>query len=159
MRAQEFVRERVRPETAKTGFEDQQLINNGQWLVKASGDTRDYSGHQANVLHVQIFDAETREELAWVDFLLKTRREDGEQYLESVYTYVSPRHRGRGLAKAMYQYANSLGNDIQPSQLQTDMGKGMWKGLDKTVRQLPKLDEPEPQVKPTMWQRFRKAMA
>jgi predicted GNAT family acetyltransferase len=159
MRAQEFVKERVKPETAQTGFEHQQLLNNGEWLAKARGDTRDYSGQAANVLHIQILDAKTKEELAWVDFLVKTRREDGEQYLESVYTHVKPSQRGRGLAKAMYQYANSLGNDIQPSQLQTDLGKGMWKGLDKSVRQLPKLPEPEPQPKPTIWQRLRKVVA
>lgn len=160
MRAQEFVGEKVAPETAQDGFSDQQPANNGKWTIKATGDTRQYGTHTANVLHVQVVDSETREELAWVDFLVKTRREDGEQYLESVYTHVNPRYRGQGLAKLMYQYANSIGNDIQPSQLQTDLGKGMWKGLSKTVRQLPTLPTPPaPEKRPSMWQRLRKAVA
>ena len=160
MRAQEFVGEKVAPETAQDGFRDSRPANNGEWTIKATGDTRQYGTHTANVLHVQVVDTQTQEELAWVDFLVKTRREDGEQYLESVYTHVSPRYRGQGLAKLMYQYANSIGNDIQPSQLQTDLGKGMWKGLSKTVRQLPALPTPPaPEKRPSMWQRLQKAVA
>lgn len=161
MRALEFVGEVVAPETTETGFHDQQLVNNGQWLIKATGDTRQYGDTKANVLHVQVFDNKSKDELAWVDFLVKTRREDNEQYLESVYTYVNPQHRGQGLAKLIYQYANSLGNDIQPSELQTDMGKGMWTGLNKSVRQLRPVPAPvqsTPAKKPSIWQRLQKAM-
>jgi GNAT superfamily N-acetyltransferase len=159
MRARDFVHEKVAPETAKTGFHDQRLINDGQWLIKAEGETRRYGDSTADVLHVRVLDAKTGTELSWVDFLVKTRREDGEQYLESVYTHVAPQHRGQGLARIMYQYANSLGNDIQPSELQTPLGKGMWTGLTKSVRQPPLPAKPAPTVKPTMLQRLRKAMA
>lgn len=160
MRAQEFVGEKVAPETAQDGFQDQQSVNDGKWTIKARGDTRQYGTHTANVLHIQVVDSTTNEELAWVDFLVKTRREDDEQYMESVYTYVSPRYRGQGLTKIMYQYANSIGNDINPSQLQTDLGKGMWKGLDKSVKRPPAVTVPaQPEVPPTMWQRLRKAIA
>jgi hypothetical protein len=159
MRAQEFVKEKVSPETTQTGYRDQQLINDGKWLIKAEGETRQYGDQTANVLHVRVLDAKTGQELSWVDFLVKTRHQDGEKYLESVYTHVKPQYRGQGLAKIMYQYANSLGNDIQPSQLQTPLGKGMWTGLSKSVKQLPQLPDPKPEVKPSIWQRFRKAMA
>jgi len=160
MRAQEFVGEKISPETAQDGFLDQQLVNNGEWTIKATGDTRRYGDTVANVLHVKVFDTKTNEELAWVDFLVKTRREDGERYMESAYTYVNPRYRGKGLAKLMYQYANRLGNDIQPSQMQTDMGKGMWKGLNKAVKQPPSLPTVSvPEKPPSVWQRLRKAMA
>ena len=159
MRAQEFVGEKVAPETTQDGFRDSRTANNGEWTIKAAGDTRRYGDTIANVLHVQVFDTKTNEELAWVDFLLKTRSQDGEQYLESVYTHVNPRYRGQGLAKLMYQYANSLGNDIQPSQLQTDLGKGMWKGLSKSVRQLPPLPvQQTPTKRPSVWQRLKKAV-
>lgn len=161
MRAQEFVGEKVAPETAQDGFQDQQLVNDGKWIVKATGETRSLGGSRnSNVLHIKVFDSATDEQLAWVDFLVKTRREDGEQYLESAYTYVSPRYRGQGLAKLMYQYANSIGNDVNPSRMQTDMGQGMWKGLDKSVKRPPAIPEPKkPEKPPSMWQRLRKAMA
>lgn len=160
MRAQEFVGEKVAPETTQDGFEDQQLANDGKWTVKASGETRQYGTHTANVLHIKVYDSATGEEVSWVDFMVKTRREDGEQYLESAYTYVNPRYRGQGLAKLMYQYANSIGNDINPSRMQTDMGQGMWKGLDKSVKRPPAIPEPKkPEKPPSMWQRLQKVMA
>lgn len=160
MRAHEFVQEKVAPDTVSSGFKDQQVINNDQWLVTGQGETKQYGDHTANVLHVRVVTNDNEQKvLAWADFLVKTRKQDGEQYLESAYTYVSPAYRGQGLAKIMYQYANSLGNDIQPSQMQTDMGKGMWSGLSKSIKQPPALPEPvKPEAKPNMWQRLKKAM-
>jgi GNAT superfamily N-acetyltransferase len=159
MRATEFIKEKVNPETAVTGFKDQQQI--GQWLIKAEGQTDVYSKRQVNLLHIRLFDTNTNKEVGWADFIVRVRDADGEQYLESMYTRVDPEYRGKGIAKVMYQYANSIGNDIQPSGLQTDMGKGMWKGLSKSVRQPPALPkaEPTPVQKPSMWQRFKKAIA
>ena len=159
MRATEFIKEKINPETAVTGFEDKQQI--GQWLIKADGQTDVYNNRQVNLLHIRLFDTETNKEVGWADFIVRARDADGEQYLESMYTRVDPEYRGKGIAKVMYQYANSIGNDIQPSGLQTDMGKGMWKGLSKSVRQPPALPKAEPapvQKPPTMWQRFKKAI-
>lgn len=161
MRAEEFVNEKVAASTAETGFKHSELANNGAWTLSAEGDTRQYGTHTANVIHIKVTDTKTNDELAWVDFLVKTRKADGEQYLESVYTHVNPQYRGQGLAKLMYQYANSMGNDIQPSDLQTDLGKGMWKGLNRSVRQLPTLPaEPNTasKVKPSVWQRIKQKM-
>ncbi len=159
MRAEEFVGEKINPDTTKTGFNNQQLIGD-QWLLTSSGETRQYGSHTADVLHVKLFDQQTKKELAWVDFLVKSRKEDGEQYLESVYTYVNPANRGQGLSKVMYQYANSLGNDIRPSELQTDMGKSMWKGLSGSVKQPPEPATPvKPSTPPSVWQRIKKAIA
>ena len=145
MRAQEFTVEKVNPETTQTGFRDQQVVNQGQWLITAEGQTQRYGEITAHVLHVRVLTNDNRkEELAWAKFLVRQRPEDGEQYLESTYTFVAPEHRGQGLAKTMYQYANSLGNDIRPSRLQTDLGRGMWQGLDKTIKQPPELPKSTP---------------
>ena len=147
MRSQEFTTEKVNPATTQTGFRDQQVVNQGQWLITAEGQTEQYGTHTANVLHIRVLtNNEKREELAWAKFLVRQRPEDGEQYLESTYTFVSPKHRGQGLAQIMYQYANSLGNDISPSRLQTDLGRGMWQGLDKTIKQPAKLSKSEPKA-------------
>lgn len=166
MRAHEFVGEKIAPETVRDGFRRQQVVNNGQWLITATGETIKYGGNSgitANVLHVKVYDRATSTQLAWVDFLAKTRPEDGEQYLESVYTVVDKKYRGQGLSRLMYQFANSLGNDIQPSELQTDAGRGMWKSFGSDVRQTPPLPvkaepAPKPEAKPTVWQRLKKAV-
>jgi predicted GNAT family acetyltransferase len=162
MRAQEFTTEKVNPATTQTGFRDQQVVNQGQWLITAEGQTEQYSKFTANVLHIRVLtNDEKREELAWAKFLVRQRLEDGEKYLESTYTFVSPKHRGQGLAKLMYQYANSLGNDISPSRLQTDLGRGMWQGLDKTIKQPSKLakSEPKAQAKPSLFNKFKSVFA
>lgn len=153
MRAQEFVGEKVAIATAQDGFRHSEMVNNDAWTITAEGETRQYGTHTANVLHIRVIDNQTQDELAWVDFLVKTRS-DGEQYLESAYTHVNPRYRGQGLAKLMYRYANSLGNDIQPSAMQTDLGKGMWKGLARTVRQPPAEVQPPPAKPQSWWQRL-----
>jgi predicted GNAT family acetyltransferase len=147
MRARELATEKVNPDTTQTGFRDQQVVNQGQWLITAEGQTQQYPKFTANVLHIRVLtNDEQRKELAWAKFLVRQRPEDGEQYLESTYTFVAPEHRGQGLAQIMYQYANSLGNDISPSRLQTDLGRSMWQGLDKTIKQPAKLTKSEPKA-------------
>jgi GNAT superfamily N-acetyltransferase len=160
MRAQEFTVEKVNPETTQTGFRDQQVVNQGQWVITAEGQTEHYGNFTANVLHIRVLtNDEQRKELAWAKFLVRQRPEDGEKYLESTYTFVAPEHRGQGLAKTMYQYANSIGNDIRPSRLQTDLGRGMWQGLGKSVRQPTELPQQStPAKKPGIWNRFRSAL-
>jgi GNAT superfamily N-acetyltransferase len=162
MRSQEFTTEKVNPATTQTGFRDQQVVNQGQWLITAEGQTEQYPKFTANVLHIRVLtNDEKREELAWAKFLVRQRPEDGEKYLESTYTFVSPEHRGQGLAKLMYQYANRLGNDISPSRLQTDLGRGMWQGLDKTIKQPSKLtkSEPKAQARPSLFSKLKSVFA
>ena len=95
-------------------------------------------------------------------FTVRRREEDNEPHLTSMSTSVEPEYRGRGLARMMYQYANELGNDIEPSRIQTQMGRDMWKGLSKHIRRSPSLPEPviqKPEPKPSFWQRLHKALA
>jgi GNAT superfamily N-acetyltransferase len=57
-------------------------------------------------------------------------------FLVSANTKVDPEYRKRGIAKAMYDFARELGNDIQPSEVQTDDGRKMWarwKEFERTV--------------------------
>lgn len=151
------VAEKINPKTVVNGFVDTQTI--GDYLLKAQGLEAVFSGRPRNLLDITVFDSNTNKEIAWSTFIVQSRDEDNEKYLESMNTKVDPEYRGRGLAKIMYQYANSIGNDIEPSRLQSAMGKDMWKGLSKSVRQLPPLAQPTlPAKKPTVWQRLRKAM-
>lgn len=158
MRAHEFVDEKIDPKTVSQGFTDRRVI--GDLLIVAEGDEPVYGDHKARALRVRVLtNDKERRELAWADFLVRTRREDGEEYLESAYTYVNPSERGKGLAKLIYKYVNDLGNDIQPSGLQTDYGKGMWKGLSKTIKQPPPLPKPVEQPKLKWWQRLAKKIS
>ena len=147
MRATEFVLEKVAPDTTNTPFVDKRVINNGEWILTAEGGN--------DTLRLRVLDSDTKEELAWTNLIVKTRPEDNEKYLVASFIRVSPAHRGKGLAKVMYQYANELGNDILPSTNQTDDGRGMWKGLEKHIRQPAPLPK-KPEVKPTFMNRFKK---
>lgn len=44
-------------------------------------------------------------------------------------TSVSPEHQRKGIATLMYQFAKSLGFNIQPSKEKTTIGQQFWKGL------------------------------
>lgn len=57
-----------------------------------------------------------------------------ETNLFSVDTSVANTARHRGLAQAMYRFASQLGkgNDIVPSRSQSQMGRKMWEGFEKS---------------------------
>jgi len=56
--------------------------------------------------------------------------DDGED-LYSKHTFIEPEYRGQGLAKEMYKFVHSLGNDIRPSFSLSDAGRDMWKQFRK----------------------------
>jgi GNAT superfamily N-acetyltransferase len=53
-------------------------------------------------------------------------------HLQSGGTEVDPNYRNKGVASTMYAYAKMLGNDIKPSYIRTDQGKGMWAAWEKS---------------------------
>jgi 8-oxo-dGTP pyrophosphatase MutT (NUDIX family) len=53
-------------------------------------------------------------------------------HLQSGGTEVDPNYRNKGVASTMYAYAKMLGNDIKPSFIRTDQGKGMWTAWEKS---------------------------
>jgi hypothetical protein len=44
-------------------------------------------------------------------------------------TFVDQSHQRKGIATLMYQYAKSLGFNIQPSKEKTHIGQQLWKGF------------------------------
>ena len=46
-------------------------------------------------------------------------------------TFVSPEFQRRGIATLMYQFARSLGFNIEPSKEKTLTGQALWKGFDR----------------------------
>ena len=45
---------------------------------------------------------------------------------------VWDQYQRKGIARQVYQWIKSMGNDIRPSTTQTSAGKAMWKGFEKT---------------------------
>jgi ribosomal protein S18 acetylase RimI-like enzyme len=58
--------------------------------------------------------------VGWVNF------EEKNDKLEALDLHVDPKHRRKGLATEMYKFAKELGNDINPSDKQTALGKLFW---------------------------------
>lgn len=136
------IHELVNPKSLNPDFSDQRQV--GNLLLQAKGGS-------AGRLHIKAYDISNPDqpiEAGFADFAIRTNAQ-GEDYLRAYYTFVNKSYRGRGISKQMYLYVNDIGNDIMPSELQTDLGKQMWKGLSKTVRQpggkpVPKLDPAPP---------------
>jgi len=57
----------------------------------------------------------------------------------------------KGIARAVYQWVKSLGNDLQPSPTQTDAGKSMWRGFEKAPLEEKELQERKKRRKQSRW--------
>ena len=57
-----------------------------------------------------------------------------DDHLESFDTWVRPECRRQGVATVMYNWAEELGNDLEPSSQQTPAGKRLWKTRSKKSR-------------------------
>lgn len=63
--------------------------------------------------------------VAWVNF------EDRDGHLEAMDVHVEPRHRRKGIASAMYDFAKDIGNTIKPSHKQTALGREFSRHYNK----------------------------
>ena len=52
-------------------------------------------------------------------------------HLESGDTWVLDDYQGLGIAKNMYMFAHELGNDIEPSEVQTGPGQALWHSINR----------------------------
>lgn len=151
MRAQEFVNEKINPRTLRTGFQRRKEILDGRFYILAYGKDGKYSGK----LEVKVYTNEDQpKEVAFAIFGLKERIEDKEPYLRVAMINVSTNYRRLGIAKEIYQFVNDLGNDIMPSENQTDDGQAMWKYLQGKVRQPTPVASTRPVKKPGYLQRI-----
>lgn len=136
-------------ETLSSDFVKEKRIGNFLFKVKGGNSGR---------LHVKVTDLNNpnkQSDAAFADFSIRTN-EEGEDYLRAYYTFVDRDYRGKGLAKQMYLFVNEIGNDIKPSEIQTDLGKQMWKGLSKVVRQPGGKPVSVPVEKPkTPWEKLK----
>ena len=59
--------------------------------------------------------------------------EQSGEHLEAESIKIDPEHRQKGIATEIYKFVRELGNDIQPSKLQTGMGKLLWSKIDHST--------------------------
>ena len=134
--------------TLDRDFKKEKIV--GNLLLKAEGGS-------LGRLHIKAYDISKGSpvDAGFADFSIRSTPE-GEDYLRASYTYVNPPYRSKGIAKQMYIFVNEIGNDIKPSELQTDLGKGMWKGLEKVVKQPSGIKpQPKPEKKLSALDRFK----
>ena len=62
-------------------------------------------------------------------------------HLEAESIKIEPAHREKGIATEIYKFVRELGNDIQPSKLQTGMGKQLWSKIDHSTGERKKTPE------------------
>jgi RNA polymerase sigma factor (sigma-70 family) len=98
----------------------------GDFIFNASLDSGGYRDPNAKGLKITAYDPKNFRKIGWIDFIVHKDKK-GNTWLESDETEVDDRYRRKGVATMMYAYAKSLGNDIKPSDLQSDQGIKMWK--------------------------------
>ena len=147
MRAQEFIPEKINPETIHPDFDIKRRMKNGM-VIRARGhkiwpDMPDFRG-----VEITVYDAVQDPGLRWPiassNFKAKQDEKTGEWFMYSLNTGTNEPYRRQGLASAMYNFVRMLGNDVKPSRLQTRQGQDFWRqGGAGAGRSLELDDEPE----------------
>jgi GNAT superfamily N-acetyltransferase len=125
MRASEFITEEVNPDCFNPAFNDTQIFDG--LTYRASMD-KDHLGKK--YFEVKVFD-DNFERVGLVKFK-PYKNAKGEYWLESLITAIHPDYRGKGIARNVYAYVRMLGNNIKPSNDQTDQGRAMWNAWKQT---------------------------
>jgi hypothetical protein len=115
MRAKEFINEEINPAIEDPSFKHE---------VEMHGNRYTAESENGNVLIINVYDGDKK--IADTQFVI-----NGDS-LESSMTWVSPSYQGQNLATNMYAYAKMLGNDIVPSDWQTDAGNRMWRSWNQS---------------------------
>lgn len=90
-----------------------------------TAETDNNSGY-GNQLIIKVYDG--NKEIANAEFY----EEPHDKALISMNTWVINPYKGQGIATNMYAYAKMLGNDVMPSDCQTDQGERMWRSWNQS---------------------------
>jgi len=120
--------ELVNKQLFRQGFEDTRSY--GEYTLVAKPGYMPYipgkNSVVSNFFRIEAYKG--RVMVGWVNF------EDKDGDLEALDLQVDQKHRRKGIATAMYDFAKDLGNTIKPSTKQTAMGKKFWAGAKDRVR-------------------------
>jgi GNAT superfamily N-acetyltransferase len=168
MRAHEFIQDDINPETVKPGFEQKRWYKGRYLMVARAREMDEYEDRPTKGLIIKVYDPKTTSMwfksagIAQARFIVVDR-----DHMEVSMVSVADEYQRQGIASAMYNFARELGNEVQPSQNRTDMGKAFWSagaGLGRATPNEPPAPEPvavadEPATtsnKPNFFKRFLK---
>jgi len=121
MRANEFINETVNPDIYHSNFKHELEIHGLRYVATTENNTG-----WGNQLIITVYDGKkvvAEAELA---------EEPHDKALISQNTWVNKNYQGQNIATNMYAYAKMLGNDIIPSDMQTDQGERMWQSWNRS---------------------------
>jgi hypothetical protein len=114
MRAQEFILEETMPEleydSSLNYSEERNGITLRAWIEEAG--------------RLEISASIDGQEVGFVSFI------NFGDHLQASTAKVKPEYRRQGIARMMYDFAEELGNDLEPSHALTDPGKEFWRNRD-----------------------------
>jgi len=127
MRSQEFIDEVVNKRVFGRGFHQEKSFtdkNGEEYKLVAKAGPLDYIPGKMN-MRSNIFSLEVWHNgkmVGWANFEIH-----GDE-IQAQSVAVEKAYRRRGLANAMYDFAEELGNTVAPSALQKPDGRALWQG-------------------------------
>jgi hypothetical protein len=169
LREEGVIDEYINKDTVTPGFKKEKWIMGGKYKLVATARDRK-NDKDAEGLIIKVIDPEDTSvfrpgEVGSVRLIVKGDGSYDDKTLSASLLGVDDDHQRKGLASAMYQFARELGNDIMPSNAQTDMGKAFWQGGAGVGKDFPeelptepevKQEPVEPEAKKSFWQRLFK---
>lgn len=151
LREEGVIDEYVNKDTVTPGFKKEKWIMGGKYKLVATARDRK-NDKDAEGLIIKVIDPEDTSvfrpgEVGSVRLIVKGDGSYDDKTLSASLLGVDDDHQRKGLASAMYQFARELGNDIMPSNSQTDMGKAFWQGGAGVGKDFPEELPPEPKAK------------
>lgn len=121
MRIIEIITEEVNPDIQHSEFKHELEMHGYRYTA----ETDNNSGYGTQLI-IKVYDGS--KEIANAEFI----EEPHDKALISANTWVLEKYRGQNIATNMYAYAKMLGNDIIPSDNQTDQGERMWRSWNQS---------------------------
>jgi GNAT superfamily N-acetyltransferase len=137
MRAREFeLKEKVNPESVEPGFKLEKWIINGRYRMEVKAKEPTPEGDVPGII-IHVYDPEKKGGL-WNGriatgrfIVMNSKTKDGTRNfdnatIEPSFVSVDDKYHRQGIASAMYNFIRLLGNDLNPSNAQSDMAKKFW---------------------------------
>jgi hypothetical protein len=138
MKIQELF-EGINPDILKSGYRREKTINTTKGTIRLVAQQLGRSAVYPE-LTINAYNAQG-EKIAYTRFTIRNlekwkiflgnRKRPEQAHLIAGNVSVWRDYQKLGIAREMYRFANQLGNDIEPSPVQTDQGKAMWRSFRK----------------------------
>jgi hypothetical protein len=138
MRANEFS-EAINPDILKPKYHREKIIQTIKGPIKLIADVPNKQDDVFPQIIVKGYNKENKEvsylrlnirDLEKLSFF-GIRKQPKNAYLVAGNVMVTDDYQKLGIAREMYKFIKDLGNDIRPSETQTDKGKAMWRSFNR----------------------------